>query len=230
MLIRREWLLLVSGCLCTLAPAATAPEPAPWRDSLLSRVEALALLQSLNAELLSHDSATLTLDGWCAKHQLAAPPQVVAEAVRDPDKPPSPAQRAELKVSATEVVRYRHVQLRCGAHVLSEAENWYVPARLTEDMNRQLQTSDAAFGRVVRPLNFRRQTLEATLLWSPLPQGWESSHAPLHPQSASSGQLEFPRQLLRHRALLLLPDGTPISEVIETYTAAVLAFPEPPQE
>ena len=30
--------------------------------------EAIAVLQSLNAELLSHDSATLTLDRWCDAH------------------------------------------------------------------------------------------------------------------------------------------------------------------
>ena len=34
----------------------------PWQESFTSRLEALALLQTLNAELLSHHSATLTLD------------------------------------------------------------------------------------------------------------------------------------------------------------------------
>ena len=34
--------------------------------------------------------------------------------------------------------------------------------------------------------------------------------------------------MLEHRAVLTLPDGTPISTVIETYTDDVLAFPEPP--
>ncbi|HTT43797.1 MAG TPA: hypothetical protein VMG33_12055 [Steroidobacteraceae bacterium] len=229
--MHRELLILGCACLSSLALGvvpSTAQAPAPWHDSLLTRVEALALLQTLNADLLSHDSATLTLDGWCERHRLASPPQVVAEPVPGLDKPPTAAQRAELRVSAAEPVRYRHVRLRCGEHVLSEAENWYVPARLTPDMNRQLEATDAAFGRVVRPLQFRRQTLEATLLWSPLPPGWESTQ-PVAPQEpAAGGRLEPPHEVLRHRALLLLPDGMPISEVTETYTSAVLAFPEPP--
>jgi hypothetical protein len=39
-----------------------------------------------------------------------------------------------------------------------------------------------------------------------------------------SGQLQVPPKVLEHRALLTLPDGTPFSEVIETYTENVLAF------
>jgi hypothetical protein len=37
----------------------------------------------------------------------------------------------------------------------------------------------------------------------------------------------MPAKLLQHRAILSLPDGTPFSEVVETYTDAVLAFPVP---
>ena len=33
----------------------------PWHESFTARLEALALLQTLNAALLSHHSATLTL-------------------------------------------------------------------------------------------------------------------------------------------------------------------------
>ena len=206
-------------------PAAAADEATWWQDSFVTRLEALALLQTLNSDLLSHASATLTLEDWCATHHLAAPAQVVAEQVKEDEKPPTAAMREELRVSDAERVRYRHVRLRCGARVLSEAENWYVPGRLTAEMNRLLETTDIAFGRVVRPLHFRRQTLEATLLWSPLPVGWES--APRQERAGSSKRLELPQNLLRHRALLVLPDGMPISEVIETYTSAVLAFPEP---
>ena len=56
-----------------------------------------------------------------------------------------------------------HVQLTCGAHVLSDAENWYLPARLTADMNRRLEETEAPFGRVVAPLGFHRRTLETRL-------------------------------------------------------------------
>ena len=33
--------------------------------------------------------------------------------------------------------------------------------------------------------------------------------------------------MLEHRAVLSTPDGEPFSEVVETYTSEVLAFPPP---
>jgi chorismate-pyruvate lyase len=196
----------------------------PWQDSFTGRLEALALLQTLNADLLSHDSATLTLDRWCEARRMASPARVVAERVRDADEAPTAEQRRLLGVSATEPVRFRRVRLTCGGRVLSEADNWYVPARLTPDMNRVLDTTDTAFGRAVQALDFRRRTLSAKLLWSPLPQDWETG-APL-PQ-VPGATLAIPHGVLEHRAVLTLPDGTPFSQVVETYTSAVLAFPEP---
>jgi chorismate-pyruvate lyase len=198
----------------------------PWQEGLTGRLEALALLQTLNADLLSHDSATLTLERWCAAHRLASPARIVAERVHDADRAPTDEQRQLLRVSKTETVRFRRVRLSCGGHVLSEADNWYVPARLTPDMNRVLDTTDTPFGRAVQALDFHRRTLSAKLLWSPLSQGWETG-APL--PEASGTTLTIPHEVLEHRAVLTLPDGTPFSQVVETYTSEVLAFPEPPR-
>jgi len=140
------------------------------------------------------------------------------------EKPPTPEQRRELRVTPAEAIRYRHVRLRCGTVVLSEADNWYVPGRLTPAMNRLLETTDMPFGKVVRALDFRRHTLSAALLWLPLPENWELNPAATGGRAA---QLQIPPKLLEHRALLTLPDGTPFSEVVETYTENVLAFPLP---
>jgi chorismate-pyruvate lyase len=204
---------------------ASAAEPAlTWHDSYTTRLEALALLQSLNADLLSHDSATLTLDRWCAGHHLADPATVTAERVHDVDKTPTAAQRELLHVSPTEPVGYRRVKLHCGGHVLSEADNWYVPSRLTADMNQALDHSDVAFGRAIQGLHFQRHTLTATLLWMPLPEGWEMN---VTTNFAHSGTLAIPPYVLQHTAVLSLPDGTPLSTLTETYTAEVLAFPQP---
>ena len=216
------------ACLASVAVEADEQrlnEVPAWQDSYTTRLEALALLQTLNAELLSHDSATLTLDRWCELHRMASPAEIVADRVRGVDKPPTAEQRRILRVSATEPVRYRRVRLRCGARVLSEAENWYVPSRLTPEMNRALETTDIAFGRAVRDLNFRRRTLSAKLLWSPLPEGWEKGE-PVRVEGSST--LQVPRHVLQHHAVLTLPDGTPFSYVVETYTSEVLGFPEPP--
>jgi hypothetical protein len=196
----------------------------PWQESFTSRLEALALLQTLNAELLSHPSATLTLDRWCAAHRLASPARIVADRAADAEQAPTDEQRQLLGINATEPVRYRRVRLICGDHVLSEADNWYVPARLTPEMNRLLDTTDIAFGRAVQTLNFRRRTLSAKLLWPPLPQDWEMGA--LLPERRGA-TLTIPHAVLQHRAVLSLPNGTPFSEVVETYTREVLAFPEP---
>ena len=215
--------LLAAAALIAL-PAA-APVPA-WPDTPLARVELLAILQSFESALLSHDSATLVLDDWCARHRLAPTgSKIIAERVRDIDKPITTEQRETLRIAATEPVRYRRVRLRCGAQILSEADNWYVPARLTPAMNAALETTDIAFGRAVQPLHFQRRTLSARLLWSPLPPDWDSAAGPI-PRGAG-GAITIPKQLIENRAVLTLPDGTPFSVVTETYGSAVLAFPPP---
>ena len=203
-----------------VAPAASARDG--WPDTPLARTQALAELQTLNAELLSHPSATLTLERWCGAHHLATQAKVVAHRTQGADKPLPPNGRALLDIGSDEPVRYRRVQLACGDAVLSDADNWYVPSRLTAAMNRQLDTTDVPFGKVVQSLHFHRQTLSAELLWSPLPQGWDAGAA-LPP--ASSRPLAIPPHVLQHRALLYTQDNRPFSLVVESYAASVLARP-----
>jgi len=224
----RKALCAGGAVLCCWAMAC-ADDAAPtgksiWQGGYLARVEALALLQTLNADLLSHDSATLTLEHWCDVHRLASPPRIIAERVRGMDKPASPEQRRELRVTPTEPVRYRRVRLLCGTVVLSEADNWYVPGRLTAEMNTSLDTTDVPFGKVAQALHFQRHTLSSKLLWLPLPEGWEMNPAP---KGEVAARLPIPARVLEHRAVLTLPDGTPFSEVIETYTDNVFAFAKP---
>jgi hypothetical protein len=191
-------------------------------SGLVTRLKAALLLEMLNAELLSHASATSTLDGWCVTYSLPAPPNIVAERVLNLDKAPTDEQRRELRVTRTDTVRYRRVKLLCGTFVLSEADNWYVPGRLTPEMNKLLDTSDTPFGRVVKSLKFQRHTLSAKVLSPLLPPGWET----LSPARIEGlGEPCLPARLLEHRALLTLPDGTPFSEVVETYTDGVLRMP-----
>ena len=137
------------------------------------------------------------------------------------DKPPSAEQRRRLGVSETETVKYRHVRLFCGERVLSEADNWYVPGRLTEVMNRLLETTDTPFGKAVQALEPRRQTFAATTLWSPLPAGWEKG--PIPPGDATR-PLAIPEFLFEHRALLYTRDNLPFSEVDEVYKRSLLDF------
>jgi hypothetical protein len=204
------------------ADAPTSAQSRNWSANFVARVEALALLETLNSELLSNNSATVTLEHWCDIHHLATPPRIKAVRVPGVDKPVSPEQRQELRVTPTDPVRYRRVRLECGSIVLSEADNWYVPSRLSPEMNKLLDTTDAPFGRVVQELHFQRRTLSSKLLWHPLPEGWEINAA--NPDTAV---VPMPANLLEHRAVLTLPDGTPFSEVVESYTANVLSFAVP---
>jgi hypothetical protein len=214
--------ILAASSLAILVTVNTpAQARTPFTNDVPSRTQALALLETLNADLLSHPSATLTLERWCGDHGLAPDAKIVAHRVKGDDKPLPEDARATLGIGADEPVRYRRVQLACGALVLSEADNWYVPARLTPEMNRILDSTDQPFGKVVQALHFRRQTISAELLWSPLPKGWEMDAAL---PAAGKGPLAIPHEVLRHRAVLYNEANQPFSLVVETYTADVLAF------
>ena len=115
----------------------------------------------------------------------------------------------------------------CGEHVLSEADNWYVPARLTPEMNRLLETTDTPFGRAVQPLQPYRQTFGAELLWQPLPEGWERRSGAALCGTARE-PLAPPPFLFEHRAVLYDSARRPFSEVSERYTQEILAKPELP--
>ncbi|MEP7186368.1 MAG: hypothetical protein ABI767_11075 [Rhodanobacter sp.] len=208
----------VPGCS---AGVARKPPRQSWPDTILGRTQALAVLHTLNEDLLSRASATLTLERWCAGHHLALPARVVARRAHGIDKPLPAELRAALNISSSEPVKYRRVLLSCGDQVLSEADNWYLPAQLTTAMNSRLDTSDAPFGKVVQPLHFRRQTLSVRLLWSPLSVGWEMADAL---PASGNGELAIPRELLQHQAVLSTGDDRPFSVLIETYTSDVLRF------
>ena len=165
-----------------------------WPDSFVGRLKAMAVMQTLNAEILASRSATRTLEAWCATHDLAPEPRIVARRSAEIDKPATAEQRHRLQVDAAEPVKYRRVQLVCGEAVLSEADNWYVPGRLTAEMNRLLETSQTPFGRAVQALEPYRQTFAVELLWEPLPDGWELAASPA--DQGSGGQpLDMPEHL-----------------------------------
>src|SRR5947209_6431546 len=101
-----------------------------------------------------------------------------------------------LAARPDETIRYRHVRLMCGTHLLSEADNWYRPSQLTPQMNAALDTTDTPFGTAVRPLGFHRKTLGA---------------------NPAAG---IPLQV---KALLLTPAEVPFSLVVENYSSELVA-------
>jgi hypothetical protein len=196
-----------------LSASFAARAETPWANTPLNRWRATALIETLNAEILASPSATASLETWCGAHHLAPDARLIAEKVDGAPKPLSPEQRGRLGIGPGEPVNYRHVRLRCGDHVLSEADNWYLPSRLTPEMNHALETTHAPFGRVVRPLGLWRRTLEAKVLWSPLGAPWDAAN------------LAPPQVLFEHRAMLYTRDNLPFSEVDEFYQRDVLDFP-----
>jgi hypothetical protein len=215
------------GILGLLVAALAGASPPPWSDTPAARLKALALIETLNAQILASSSATLTLENWCRVHGLATPAQVIARRQAGAAQAPSDQQRQELQVDAQEPVRFRRVELLCGEVLLSVADNWYVPARLTPAMNALLDTTQTPFGKVVLPLMPHRETLADTLLWSPLPPGWElSAHTEPAP-AATAGVLQMPAALFEIRAILYTPDHQPLAEVVEDYQRGILGFGEP---
>ena len=204
-----------------LLPACAQPA---WPDTYVARLQALALMQTLNVDLLASRSATLTLERWCGEHRLAENPVIVALLIQGESKAATAEQRQRLQVTPDEEVRYRHVRLRCGSVVLSEADNWYVPSRLTAEMNRVLETTDTPFGKAVQPLEPYRRTFLVQRLWQVLPDGWD--HAPTAMRTTNK-VLAIPQALFEHSAVLYTRDHKPFSEVDEVYQRQVLAFPPP---
>ncbi|HEX9368525.1 MAG TPA: hypothetical protein VF921_17985 [Vicinamibacterales bacterium] len=222
--LRPGWCVILAAAF--FAPAAAyAQAPPAWPDTFVARLEALALIQTLNAEILTSPSSTRSLENWCRDHRLAAEPRILAHVVPGVNEPPTAEQRQRLEVTDQEEVRYRRVQLRCGTRVLSEADNWYVPGRLTPEMNRLLEATETPFGKAVESLEPYRRTFAVTLLWAPLPDGWEreSRSVPV----AAGGALTIPDAVFEHRAVLYTREHKPFSEVREVYQRQLLAFPPP---
>lgn len=223
MICRLSQCLIFTVTLFTQVPTYAREELPPWPDTFVARLQALALIQTLNAEILSSRSATLSLENWCRDHRLAAEPKILAHVVTGITKAPTIEQRQRLEVTAQDKVKYRRVQLRCGTRVLSEADNWYVPSRLTPEMNRLLEATDTPFGKVVKSLEPYRRTFAVKLLWAPLPEGWERESGRL--PVATNRALVIPDAVFEHNTVLYSREHKPFSEVHEVYQRQILAFP-----
>ncbi len=156
-----------------------------------------ARLAAFESQLEANPSATAVLQIWCDKH--APGTRITAHQIQTSPAPLPPAAHKALAMAQDETVHYRRVELMCGNHVLSNADNWYLPDKLTAAMNQTLEHSETPFGAAVAALHFRRRNLETRFL----PPGDEG--------------------VLRHSAVLLTAQGAPFSFVVETYTKNILA-------
>ena len=180
------------------------------RKETAGQIEANAqTLGQFEQALAAQPSATKALQGWCdARHySLEHPAKIVARRFPLALSMNPPAElREQLGVGPNEPLQLRHVALECGDALLSLADNWYVPSRLTPQMNAALDNTDTPFGTVAQPLHFTRQPLSS---------------------QRGAGDGCTPDAVLTHRALLRLPDGQPLALVLECYQPDALAPPGP---
>jgi hypothetical protein len=103
------------------------------------------------------------------------------------------SQHACLRPTADQPAVHRRVTLLADGMTVSEADLWYVPARLWPGMAATLSATDTPFGIVVRPMRPYRETL-ATRFCDP-----------------------HERYALEHEAVLRDSDGAAIALVMERY-------------
>ena len=196
--------LLAAAPIASLSATDVAATPPPQAPPGQQRIASAALVERLHQRVLSGQSATATLEHWCAEQGLAEQARVRAVRVHGQDKPaPADVLQALGTTQPGTALRYRRVQLVCGSRVLSEADNWYLPDHLSPAMNQVLDSTDEPFGRVVGPLRFQRQTLADQTFWPPRDE-------------AGHGVILEVRALLRDR------QQQPFSYVIESYLQQAL--------
>jgi hypothetical protein len=78
----RRFQLFAAAATIAACMRAYSQELPRWPDTHVARLQALALVETLNAEVLASRSATMTLETWCREHELANEPTIVAELVK----------------------------------------------------------------------------------------------------------------------------------------------------
>ena len=105
----------------------------------------------------------------------------------------TPTQRDKLNPTGAQPACHRRVMLLAAGRPVSEADLWYVPARLWPGMDKALRGSDVPFGKIVAPMQPVRETLASRIC------GEDESVA------------------LEHEAVLRDAEGTPFALVMERY-------------
>jgi len=164
-------------------------------------------LERFNALLCACNSATAMLTQWMRSPGEDSVTEIVAIERTGRTAAADAEQIGRLHVKRRDEIRYRRVWLVYKGRIVSDAENWYVPARLPLAMQDQLEQSVMPFGTIIAPSTPTRETLSNERLWH---------------RKADEAFVRLPVHIIRHCALVRDADGLPISEVRETYTRNIL--------
>ncbi len=154
-----------------------------------------APILALHHRLLASASATAVL-----REMFGGPVEI--RRVPGPAAPADAAQCALLRVAGPDEVVHRRVTLVAAGQPVSDADLWYVPARLLPGMAETLLTTTQPFGAVVAPMRPTRETIAARIT------GPSGAHA------------------LLHEALLHAESGIPIALVHERYRSTASPLQE----
>jgi hypothetical protein len=177
-----------------------------------------ALIWALSTRLIASATATDTLLAWCEEYGLSHGPITVVIRQRFAPAVVPGEVMAALGLAASEAVHYRQVRLMRGSLALAAAENWFVPERLTAEMNGALNQTDIPFGTVIAPLQPVRRTLVAN--------AWPLVDEPVEdpPWFSGSAHHPFPEIILEHKAMILTGSGTSLALVNEFFFADLVSF------
>lgn len=175
----------------------------------------LLTARALSKKLLASNSATSALEAWCQDHRIGWGP-ITAHLVHDgPPLWPGDDLLDELRCEDPSAnLAYRRVRLCRSGIVLSEASNWFVPARIPREMRDALATSKLPFGTVIGPLKPRRRTFAVRFSGLNGPE----------PACAPDAR---PCTVFEHKAVVLREDGVPIAAVHEKYQSTLFDIAHP---
>lgn len=181
---------------------ATGPGPA-----IGALPPGLAMLaRALNDRLVAGPTVTRALRDWCGGRGLSDGRINVELLPQSGRVPPDAEALRWLRLEGIETATHRRVRIFCDDLEIAEADNWYVPQRLTHAMNTLLETTDIPFGTVVEPLRPWRRTVGAVL-----------------PESGTGALAPAPDMtVLEHRAVMADHADRPLCVVHERFEAALI--------
>ncbi|NIX77022.1 hypothetical protein [Microvirga terricola] len=173
-------------------------------------VERDALIRELSERIVQAKTATASLLDWCEEHGLSDGPIIARRLQDDRTLSARDLSLPALGAMSEELIRHRRVELARGDLPLVTADNWFLPSRLSAQMNEALDGTDLPFGAVIAPLDPARRNFA------------------IHFNDPGDGEAWGPDTILEHQAVVIDGKGRPLAVVRERFQAALISFSSRP--